>query len=218
MRSHAARQFLKGRQSTLSSGNPLIVVVSPDPENPEIPTCTATTEESQVLENKAAGLPLGYDVVSSSPSSLSVLSIPSIPESQPGNDHTSQPEQLRIKTPLQYHYSLIHSRSEGVLRTGSSVSLHRPALKHRLSEPLSSSCSQLEFSPRRQAHPDGMHHSVNQYQPQNYGYGHQPICTKSSFHSDGSPSCSRSSYFISQNGHIQADLSPPIAACNCTCV
>ena len=222
MRSHAARQFLKGRRSTLSSGNPLIVVVSPNSENPEIPTIAATTEESQ--ESKAAGLP--YDVMSSSPSSLSVLSIPSIPESQPGNDHASQPEQLGIKIPLQHHYSLIHSRSEGVLRTGSSISLHRPALKHRLSEPLSSSCSQLEFPPRRHVHPDGkymihphkMHHSVSQeyhHQPQKYGYGHQPICTKSSFHSDGSPNCSPSDYFISQNGHFQADLTPPTTACNC---
>lgn len=225
MRSHDARQFIKGRRSTLSSGKPLIVVVSPNPENPEIPTTVATTEESQ--ESKAAGLP--YDIVSSSPSSLSVLSVPSIPESQPGNDHASQPEQLRIKTPLQYHYSLIHSRSEGVLRTGSSVSLHRPALKHRFSEPLSSSCSQLEFPPRRHAHPEGncmthphtMHHSVSQeyhHQPQKYGCGHQLICTKLPFHSDGSPSCSPNGYFISQvpqNGHFQADLSPPTAACNC---
>ncbi len=243
MRSHDARQLLKGRRSTLSSSNPLTVVVSSHPEHPEIPTIVATTEayqESQ--ESNAAPLPDKY-VMSSSPSSLSVLSVPSIPEPPPwpGHDHTSQPEQLKIETPLQHHSSNIaHSRSEGVLRTNSSVSLHRPPLKHRFSEPLSSSCSRLEFPSRRHvhspqsyymnhAHPNGngmihprpIHHSVSQeyyHQPLKCGYGHQLIC-KLPFHSDGSPSCSLKDYFISpeasQTGPFEADLSPPTVACNC---
>ena len=158
MRSHAARQLLKGRRSTLSSSNPLTVVMAPHPEHPEIPTIIATTEaypESQ--ESNAADLPNDdKHFVSSSPSSLSILSIPSIPEQQPGNDQTSQTEQLKtttLRTPLQlccdsHSSNIAHSRSEGVLRTGSSISLHRPAVKHRLSEPISSSCSQLELPPR----------------------------------------------------------------------
>jgi hypothetical protein len=141
--------------------------VSSHPEHPEIPTIIATTEayqESQ--EGSAAPLPDKY-VMSSSPSSLSVLSVPSIPESPPGHDYTSQPEQLKIETLLlQYHSSdIAHSRSEGVLRTGSSISLHRPPLKHRFSEPLSSSCSRLEFSPRRHAHSPQSYYNMNHAHP-----------------------------------------------------
>ena len=251
MRSHAARQLLNERRSTLSGSNPLTVVMPPHPEHPELPAIIDTAEDYQESqESNAAALPGDEKhFVSSSPSSLSVLSIPSISEPQPRNSQTSQTELLQLKTltmrtPLQHRYnthtsntSIAHSMSEGILRTHSSHSLHRPPLKHRFSEPLSSSCSRLELPPQGHssqsyymnhtnvAHPNGnrmtihhhpMNHSASQeyyHQPHNCGCGHPLI----PLHSYGSPGCSPSDYVIEeqQNDHFGVDLSPPTTVNNC---
>ena len=157
-RSHTARQFDTGRRCTLSGSNPpLTVVMAPHPEIPTIVTTTEVAQGSQESIHSAAALPENdkHFVISSSPSSMSMLSIPSISELQPENNQTSQKEQLKstITPLLQHSYrshssNIVHSKSEGILHTGSSISLHqRQPINHRLSEPTSSSCSRLEIPP-----------------------------------------------------------------------
>ena len=125
--------------------------------NRAIPTIVTTTEADQESQGSSAVVLPDNDKffsTTSSPSSLSVSSIPSIPELQPVNNHPSQKEHLRATTsPLQHCYyphssNIIHSKSEGVLHTGSPLSLHRPAINHRFSEPSSSSYSRLEIPPQ----------------------------------------------------------------------
>ena len=122
--------------------------------NCAIPTIVTTTEADQESQESSAVVDDKLFSTTSSPISLSVSSIPSISEPQPVNNHPSQKERLKATTsPLQHCYcshssNITYSKSEGILRTSSSLSLHRPAVNHRFSEPISSLYSRLEIPPR----------------------------------------------------------------------